>query len=190
MLVAAAVRVDAGGRRLGGERRDAAFHGFPTRRSLLGGVVLGGTLLAVAGCADPSAPAEPPDAELATLHTAIATEAALIQVYDAARKAQPGLARRLRGPLHHHQSHLARLNSRIADASPSASASPSPSASASTAKPRLPRGGAAVLRALRAAERAASDERTRQLARVSPSLAQLLASIAACEYGHVAALSD
>jgi hypothetical protein len=151
-------------------------------------VVLGGTLLAVAGCADPSAPAEPPDAELATLRTAIATEAALIQMYDAARKAQPGLARRLRGPLHHHQSHLARLKSRIADASPSAS--PSPSASAPPAKPRLPRGGAAVLRALRAAERAASDERTRQLARVSPSLAQLLASIAACEFGHVAALSD
>jgi hypothetical protein len=151
-------------------------------------VVLGGTLLAVAGCADPSAPAEPPDAELATLRTAIVTETALIQMYDAARKAQPGLARRLRAPLHHHQSHLARLNSRVADASPSAS--PSPSASAPPAKPRLPRGNAAVLHALRAAERAASDERTRQLARVSPSLAQLLASIAACEFGHVAALSD
>jgi len=155
-----------------------------TRRSLLGGTVLGGTLLLAVGCADPDGAAEPPDAELATLRTAIATEASLIALYDAARTAEPGLARRLRPPLHHHQSHLARLNSRIAEASPS------PSPSKTPAKPQLPNGPHAVLRALRQAERAASEERTRQLARVSPSLAQLLASIAACEYAHLGSLSD
>lgn len=146
--------------------------------------MVGGTLVFAVGCADPNAAEEPPNAELATLRTAIATEAALIELYNAARREQPALARRLRAPLHHHQSHLARLNSRVAEASPS------PSPSKTPAQPRLPNGAGAVLRALRKAERAASAERTRQLARVSPSLAQLLASIAACEYAHIAALSD
>lgn len=173
---------------MGGRRRDAAVRGGPTRRALLGGgAALGGTLLLAAGCGDAGAPEEPPDAELATLRTAIATETSLIELYTAARKAEPGLARKLRGPLRHHQSHLARLNSRIADASPSPS--PSASAGASTAPPRLPEGAGGVLHALRRAERAASEERTRQLARVSPSLAQLMASIAACEYAHVSTLS-
>ena len=174
---------------MGGRRRDAAVDNGPTRRALLGGgAALGGTLLLATGCGDAGEASEPPDAELATLRKSIATEAALIALYDAARRAQPGLARRLRGPLHHHQSHLARLNSRIADASPS----PSPSGSASPGKsaaPRLPHGTDGVLHALRRAERAASEERTGQLARVSPSLAQLLASIAACEYAHLATLS-
>lgn len=156
-----------------------------TRRSLLGSTVLGGTLLFGAGCADPNAAEEPPDVELATLRTAIATEESLIALYNAARKAEPRLAGRLRPQLHHHQSHLARLNSRVAEASPS----PSPT-KAAPKPPRLPNGSGAVLRALRKAERAASQERTRHLARVSPSLAQLLASIAACEYAHLGTLSD
>lgn len=157
-----------------------------TRRSLLGGTVLGGSLVLAAGCADPDGPKEPPDAELATLRTAIATETALIALYDAARKAAPGLARRLRPPLHHHQSHLARLKSRVAEASPSPSPTPTPTPK----PPRLPAGSAAVLNELRKAERAASEQLTGQLARVSPSLAQLLASIAACEYAHLGTLSD
>ena len=156
-----------------------------TRRSLLGGTVLGGTLLFAVGCADPDGAAEPPDAELATLRTAIATEAALIALYAAASRDEPSLTRRLRPQLHHHQSHLARLNSRLAEASPAPSPSTTPSS-----PPRLPNGATAVLRTLRQAERAASEERTRQLARVSPSLAQLLASIAACEYAHLGPLSD
>lgn len=139
-----------------------------------------------AGCADPDGPEEPPDAELATLRTAIATEASLIALYEAARKAAPGLAGRLHPPLRHHQSHLARLNSRIAEASPSPSPTPTPTPK----PPRLPASSAAVLNELRKAERAASERLTGQLARVSPSLAQLLASIAACEYAHLGTLSD
>lgn len=155
-----------------------------TRRSLLGGTVLGGTLAFAVGCADPDGPEEPPDAELATLRTAIATEAALIALYEAAHKAAPRLAGRLHPPLRHHQSHLARLNSRVAEASPTPTPTPTPK------PPRLPASSAAVLNELRKAELAASDQLTGQLARVSPSLAQLLASIAACEYAHLGTLSD
>jgi len=42
---------------------------------------------------------------------------------------------------------------------------------------------------LRAAERAAAAARPRQLATVSPSLAQLVACIGACEAAHVVALA-
>jgi len=177
-LLRSRIRADAGGRVLGGQDL--------TRRSLLGGTVLGGTLLFAVGCADPNGADEPPDAELSTLRAAVASETALIALYNAAREASPALSRRLRPPLHHHQSHLARLKSRIQEASPA----PSPTRTPTPAPPKLPAGSAAVLAELRKAEHAASDRLTRQLARVSPSLAQLLASIAACEYGHLEALSD
>ncbi|WP_043640905.1 hypothetical protein [Nonomuraea candida] len=83
-----------------------------------------------------------------------------------------------------HQAHLDELRKHVpaaSSASPSAPVSASPSATArSGAKPSLSR--------LRELEGKAAAARPRQLAAVSPGVAQLIASIGACEAAHVAAL--
>jgi hypothetical protein len=53
----------------------------------------------------------------------------------------------------------------------------------------VPSGAAAAIPFLQAAERAAAATLLHQLAAVSPSLAQLMASVAASEATHVAALT-
>jgi len=163
-------------------------HG-PTRRSVLGTTLLGGMAGAavplVSGCGGQATAAQPPDRELATLRTVIAAEQRLVTLYATALHAEPRMADTLRRPLRHHRTHLSQLRGRLAGATPSPSGSADPHPA-----DELPHGSTAIRHALRTAEHDAWQERTKQLMNVSPSFAQLLASIAACEYSHISALTD
>ncbi|PZG16519.1 hypothetical protein [Nonomuraea aridisoli] len=155
-----------------------------SRRALLAGGAAALTACSTSGPPRPSAPA-PDSAETRLLRQLIAEKERTIALYsaliaDGGDKLVPFRQR--------HQAHLAELREHVppAPASPSPSRSPqssqpsgSPSPSA-TEKPSLSR--------LRDAERAAAELRTRQLAGVSPGIAQLIASIGACEAAHALAL--
>jgi hypothetical protein len=156
------------------------------RRRALAAVPL---LVMVAGCrssalfAGPDPLGGPPAlaADTATLEDAITAERALISLYSgflgnhASRLLEPMLA--------HHNDHLAQLTSRLLVPSgfPSPSASASGSASASPA--------AVTMDALRAAEQQSCTAMLARLPSVPPDLAQLFASIAACDATHAMALT-
>jgi hypothetical protein len=149
-----------------------------SRRVLLAGGAAALTACSASG--PPQPPAQAPDSpETLLLKELIAEKERTIALYSSliergARKLVPFRDR--------HQIHLNELRKHVtittsAPASPSAS--PSPSA---TATPKV------SLSRLRDLERKAAALRTRQLAGVSPGVAQLIASIGACEAAHVAAL--
>jgi hypothetical protein len=152
----------------------------PTRRAMLGGA----TLAALAGCTrvGPAA-APPPGPEVRLLEGAIQSEAALIALYDAVLAAHRGLLPRL-GPLRdHHARHLAVLRRHYVPGTGTATPTPPPPA------PRVPAGESRAVGALRAAERGAAAARADEVRRAAPGLAQLLASIGACEAGHAQVLA-
>jgi len=164
------------------------------------------TLLVTAGCRssavfagpDPLAgrPALAPD--VITLQAVIAAEQALIALYQDAvhgdlRGTPPTTGRvgLLEGLLAQHRQHLGQLQARLVlppgAPSPQVPASGSPSASAAgTASGSAP--GRVTIARLRAAERASAADLVRRLVTMPPALAQLLASIAASDATHVAAL--
>jgi len=110
------------------------------------------------------------------LGQAITAETLMIARYRAAISGSPGQTALLAPLLAQHQAHLARLTSRLLDPQPASStrsASPGPSGPPATS-----------LSALQAAEENAANGLVRHLAEVTPSLAQLLASIAASEASH------
>jgi hypothetical protein len=91
----------------------------------------------------------------------------------------------LAATLAEHEDHLRQLRGRLVPGSPLAAGSaplPRPAA------PGLPPGPRRMLAALARAEQAASDDLLARLDAASPSLAQLLASIAASEATHAPAL--
>jgi hypothetical protein len=149
-------------------------------------------LLAAAGCG--AATATPPTrrpSDVTILRDAITAKKDLIGAYTAVLAAYPGLSGQLEPLLADNTAHLAVLQRRLVEpagqaqapaAGPSRRSSPSPS-------PAPPSPGAA-LTALRSAERTAAAANVAQLRTVTPSLAQLLASIAACETTHEAALAE
>jgi len=154
-------------------------------------------LLAAAGCKGVGALAAPPRPapEVALLHAAIAAEEKLIARYHAVITRSPGLAAGLRPLRAEHGRHLAELRSRLivppgstagAASSPAAARPPGP---ARGGGPAGPAGPAAAISFLQEAERTAAADLLRRLTAVSPSLAQLMASIAASEVTHVAALA-
>ncbi|MFD0905853.1 ferritin-like domain-containing protein [Actinomadura sediminis] len=159
-----------------------APRGGVRRRALLGGAaalvlpLLSGT---VAGCA---AEAAAPARGMPALVRAIAAEQDLIASYEAARAAVPGLAGEIDPVLARHREHLRVLRDHYVPGSgdrrheggriPSATARP------------VPPGWGAALAALRRAEGEAAVARAADTAKVEPGLAQLFASIAACEAGH------
>jgi len=170
-------------------------------------------LLAVSGCRsadafdgpDPLAGRPSPGHDVVVLQAAISAEEALISLYvtaTATATAKEG-SKLLASLLAQHRQHLARLRAALvlppgpATASPSVTASAgataSPGATASAGGSASGKGaggkGAGVVARLRAAERASAAAGLRRLATVDPSLAQLLASIAACDATHVAALA-
>ena len=164
------------------------------------------TLLVTAACRssevfagpDPLAgrPALAPD--VITLQAVIAADQALIALYQDAvhgdlRGTPPTTGRvgLLEGLLAQHRQHLGQLQARLVlppgAPSPQVPASGSPSASAAgTASGSAP--GRVTIARLRAAERASAADLVRRLVTMPPALAQLLASIAASDATHVAAL--
>ena len=166
-----------------------------TRRAVLAATAASLPLLALSGCKAVGALATPPRPapDVAVLKAAIAAEEVMIARYDAVITRSARLAGSLRPLRAEHQSHLIQLRSRLIVPPGSAAASPSPSRSGRAAAGPgrgLPRraGLAAAISYLQAAERHAASTLLHQLIAVSPSLAQLMASVAASEATHVAAL--
>ena len=154
-------------------------------------------LLATAGCRssdvfagpDPLAGRPSLSHDVITLQAVIAAEQAMIKLYQAAvdgnlRATLPSTGRVevLEGLLAQHRQHLGQLQARLV--LPSGSPSGSPSASPSPGAIPAP----VTIARLRAAERASAADLLRRLVTVQPALAQLLASIAASDATHVAAL--
>lgn len=161
---------------------------MPSRRLLIATVPL---LLATAGCssadlfAGPDPLGGPPSLapETVTLDAAITAEEHLVAQYRSvlAGRGAGHATTLLTSLLSQHEDHLTQLKARLT-VPPGVSPSPSPSASASA-------GVAATVAELRAAEQASAAALTRQLAGVSPALAQLFASIAASDVTHATALA-
>lgn len=143
--------------------------------------------LLAAGCKGVGALGAPPTPapDVATLRRAVAAERLMVARYQAVLGSHAGLTSALSPVLRQHEAHLARLRSRLIE--PRAGGSPSPSASARS--PRPPGTPAADVSYLETAERDAASFLVRELAQASPSLAQLLASIAASEATHVPLLA-
>jgi hypothetical protein len=146
----------------------------------------------LAGCKGIGALGTPPTPlpDVAIAAAAIAGERALIARYDATLRALPGLAGQLRPLLAQHNEHLARLHSRLSD--PSGKTGPTRpggtntggTSTAASGSPPVPATPAAALASLRTAENNASAALAGRLPSVSPSFAQLLASISASEATH------
>ncbi|MFD8528525.1 hypothetical protein ACFV0L_14035 [Streptosporangium canum] len=153
-----------------------------SRRALLRGGALGVAAAAVAGCAaEEPEPlrAEPPDPETVLLRQLIAGKEQAVALYASAASAKLApFGKR-------HEAHLAELRRRLppdATPAPASPGTPSPSPSGSP-------GAKASVRSLQRLEQKAAALRPRQLDGVSPALAQLIASIGACEAAHAVALS-
>jgi hypothetical protein len=149
--------------------------------------------LLTAGCKGIAALGTPPHPlpDVAVVRTAIAGETLLISRYHAVMAAVPGLAASLAPLLGQHQEHQARLRERLIEPTGGPSARPSPGASASGARAigQVPGTPAAARAYLASAEQAAAQALLARLGPATPSLAQLLASIAASEATHAQLLS-
>lgn len=157
----------------------------PGRRAVLRTAVLA-VPLAAAGCKGVGALGTPPTPlpDVAVLQHAISGEELMIARYQAVLRAAPPLAGALRPLLGEHRAHLARLRARVVPGA----GTPSPAATARP-PPAVPASRAGATGYLRAAEDRAAAALTGRLGAASPSLAQLLASIAASEATHAAALA-
>ncbi|GAA3035610.1 hypothetical protein [Streptosporangium longisporum] len=163
-----------------------------SRRVLLRGGALGVTVAVTAGCAAEKAagPATgrpvPPDPETVLLRELIAGKERAVALYASAA------SERLTPFRQRHEAHLAELRRRLPPADRTPPAAPSAAASPPGASPTPSggpaRGGRASLRSLRDLERKAAASRVRQIAGASPPLAQLIASMGACEAAHAVAL--
>lgn len=153
-----------------------------SRRTLLGGAV---SAAALGGCAEkgPRVPAPLPD--VAVLTAAIAAEQRLVALYEAALRAHPGLGKRLNPVLAHHREHLGALRRHYIPGTEKVTATASPAA-----PPEVPGKESQVLGLLRRVEGEAAGARVNDVQRVTPEMAQLLASIGACEAGHAAMLTE
>jgi hypothetical protein len=162
---------------------DALRPAAPTRRAVLGGSAA--LLATAAGCTSvgrAEAPAAGPGVSL--LAGAIQSEADLIALYAAVLIAHQRLADRLRPLQDHHVQHLAVLKRHYVPGSTTGTATPAPQATATA-----PDSENRALAALRSAERRAAAARAGEVRRATPGLAQLLASIGACEAGHAQELA-
>jgi len=167
------------------ERR-AAARAFSRRRILaVSSLML--PVAATASCGVPNllAPPPGPSPSVRTLRASITAEQALVDAYHRVLAAYPALTAMLRPFLTHHDEHLAELKSRLI-IPPHVKAAPLPPAPAPARPPASPR---AAVTMLGDAERAAAAAQLGRLATATPSLAQLLASIAASEATHAVALS-
>ncbi|MBB2912284.1 hypothetical protein FHS43_003564 [Streptosporangium becharense] len=157
-----------------------------SRRALLRGGALGVTTVTLAGCAEEKPvrlAAKPPDPETLLVRELIAAKERTVALYASAG------SDRLTPFRQRHEAHLAELRRRLP---PDAATAPAPSGAAPASAVPTPspsRNRRPTVRTLRDLERKAAALRPRQLAGVSPALAQLIASIGACEAAHALALS-
>lgn len=166
----------------------AAADAVPRRRVLAAATMML-PLAATASCSVPDllAPPPGPSVSVRTLTAAIAAEESLVHTYQQVIARQPDLGAQLHPFLTQHQDHLAQLKNRLVvpphvrtpSAAPATSGPPSPA----------PTSASAALTLLGQAEQSAAAAQLERLGRVPPSLAQLLASIAASEVTHAVALS-
>jgi len=141
--------------------------------------------LALSGCKGPAVLSAPPHLSQQTqvlLH-AVAAEQNLIWVYAKVMALYPALAGPLAPLRAEHEAHLDQLRARVIE--PPGGQSPA----AVTARPLIAGPQAAALVQLRAFELAAVTAQMGRLAAAPASLAQLYASIAACESTHVGVLT-
>jgi hypothetical protein len=152
-----------------------------SRRAVLAG---GAAVAALSGCGASDVPQPSPtpseDPEQVLLRQLIADKEHTIALYSTLISAGQTKLTPFRD---RHQAHLGELRKRLTGGSQTASAAPAPQGS-QTAAP-APK---TSLSRLRDAERRSAALRVRQLAGVSPQLAQLIASIGACEAAHALAL--
>ena len=170
-----------------------------SRRSVLAATMASLPLLAVTSCKGVGALAAPPRPapDVAVLRAIIAAEELMIARYDTAITHSASLAAGLRPLRAEHRLHLAELRSRLIvppgshlpDRQAGTAGRPARSRTAAAGPGGGPASPAAAISFLQGAERAAAANLLRHLAAASPSLAQLMASIAASEATHVAALS-
>ena len=122
-------------------------------------------------------------AQTQALLYAVTAEQNLIWIYNRAIAAYSGLSPALAPLRAEHEAHLAQLRGRVVE--PPGKRVPD----TVTSKPALGTTAAAVLTQLRDAEQAAVAATMSRLDGASPSLAQLYASIGACEATHVSVLA-
>ncbi|MET8138971.1 hypothetical protein ABZU32_01540 [Sphaerisporangium sp. NPDC005288] len=162
-----------------------------TRRVVLRGTAAAAVAASVAGCsgagpAPGAAPTpRPPDAETVLLTGVIADKEQMVALYRQAARANAKTAARLQPFQQRHEAHLAELRRRLPAPVPPPAGTPTPSASAGGS----PSAAAVSIGTLRHMEGKAAAARVRQVRTVSAPLAQLLASIGACEAAHAAALA-
>ncbi|MEV3985181.1 hypothetical protein [Nonomuraea sp. NPDC049758] len=162
-----------------------------SRRAVLAGGAAALTACSASGPAGPATPA-PDSPETVLLRQVVADKERTVALYSAliaggADALEPFRAR--------HQAHLAELRKYLPAggpppasppvSSPAVSAPASPGASPSATPSKSPK---PTLSRLRDVERRAAAQRPRQLAGLSPGVAQLLASIGACEAVHAVSL--
>jgi hypothetical protein len=140
--------------------------------------------LIVSGCtsrsAEPARP-RPKDPQVVLLTSLIGAKEQMIALYDRGALAKADLATALEPFRQRHAAHLAAFK-KLLPPGDGVSPSPSPAPTASTASSPV------SLARLRDAERRAAAGRPAQMANASPALAQLLASVGACEAVHAMAL--
>lgn len=164
--------------------------GSATRRSVLAAALTAAPItvpaLATAGCGAPAAatPAAGSPSNVTILRAAIAAKNDLVGKYTAVLAAYPALEPLLGPLISDNDAHLAELQRRLIEP-----ARPARRRGAGRPPPQAPSDPGAALATLRSAERAAAAAHVGQLRMAAPSLAQLLASIAACEAAHAVALS-
>jgi hypothetical protein len=151
--------------------------------------VLGGTLALglplAAGCAKKTAPKLTPHPDVAVLTAAIDGESGLVALYEAVTAKHADLTQRLAPLLTHHRDHLSVLRRHYRPGSGEGTPTPA----AQTTPPGVPDEPAQAVATLRTAERRAAAARATDVENVLPGLAQLFASIGACEAGHAALLA-
>jgi hypothetical protein len=166
------------------ERR-AAARAFSRRRMLaVATMMLPVAVTASCGVPDLLAPPPGPSPSVRTLRAAITAEQALVEAYRRVLDTYPALTASLHPFLAQHEDHLAELKSRLI-IPPHVKATPLPTPRAASP----PASARAAVTMLGDAERAAAAAQLGRLAAATPSLAQLLASIAASEATHAVALS-
>lgn len=131
-------------------------------------------------------PVQAPDVDV--LAGVIAAEHSMISRYRSVILGFAGLGPAITPLLRQHEEHLAQLQARLV-VPPGSPYRPSPSSGGThSGTAGLPATATAALAYLRAAERDEAAALVRRLATVTPSLAQLMASIGASEASHAAVL--